>query len=72
MNLRALLEKSADADPLREMIGFAAQRLTESEVGGLTEAGFGEKSQRAWRSETAIATRNGRRAPARWSCVVTS
>jgi hypothetical protein len=24
MNLRALLEKSSDADPLREMIGFTA------------------------------------------------
>lgn len=26
MNLRAILEKSPDADPLREMIGFASQR----------------------------------------------
>jgi len=44
MNLRALLEKSADADLLREMIGFAAQRLMELEIGLLTGAGRGERS----------------------------
>lgn len=44
MNLRAVLEKSPDADLLREMIGFAAQRLMELEVGGLTGAACGEKN----------------------------
>jgi putative transposase len=44
MALRALLEKSSDADLLREMIGFAAQRLMELEVAGLTGAGHGERS----------------------------
>jgi putative transposase len=45
MNLQALLEKTPDANFLREMIGFAAQRLMELEVEGLTGATYGEKSQ---------------------------
>jgi transposase-like protein len=44
MNLQALVGKSADADFLREMIGFAAQRLMDLEVDSLTGAGYGEKS----------------------------
>ena len=44
MALRGLMEKSADADLLREMIGFAAERLMELEVGAATGAGYGEKS----------------------------
>jgi putative transposase len=44
MTLRTLLEKSSDADLLREMIGFTAQRLMELEVEGLTGAAYGEKS----------------------------
>jgi transposase-like protein len=44
MTLKALLEKSADSDLLREMIGFTARRLMELEVEGLTGAAPGERS----------------------------
>src|SRR5438552_8292579 len=44
MSLRTLLEKSSDADLLREMVGFAAQRLMELEVESLTGAAHGERS----------------------------
>src|SRR6516162_11755715 len=44
MSLRTLLEKSADVDLLREMVGFAAQLLMELEVESLTGAAHGERS----------------------------
>ena len=44
MTLRSMLEKGTDADLLREMIGFAAHRLMELEVQGLTGAAPGERS----------------------------
>jgi hypothetical protein len=53
MALKALVEKPSDADLLREMIGFAAQRLMELEVEGLTGAPYGEKTPER------LAQRNG-------------
>ena len=55
MSLRALIEKAPDADLLREMIGFAAQRLMELEIGELAGASYGEKSAER------LAQRNGYR-----------
>ena len=55
MNLRALVEKTPDADLLREMIGFAAQRLMQLEIESLAGAGYGEKSRER------LAQRNGYR-----------
>jgi len=55
MDVQALVGKTADGDFLREMIGFAAQRLMELEVGGLTGAAYGEKDAER------LAQRNGYR-----------
>src|SRR6201994_1422473 len=55
MNLRGLLEKTADTDFLREMISFTAQRLMELDVESLTGAPHGA------RAPDRLAHRNGYR-----------
>lgn len=55
MTLQRLLAKSSDAEFLRSMIGYTAQRLMELEVEGRTGAAYGK------RSATRTAQRNGYR-----------
>ena len=55
MTLQSLLAKSSDAEFLRSMIGYTAQRLMELEVEGRTGAPHGK------RSPTRTAQRNGYR-----------
>jgi hypothetical protein len=44
MDLRALVERSADVDLPREWIGCAAERLMKLELGAKIGADYGEKS----------------------------
>ncbi len=53
MNRRALMEKSPDADFLREMIDYGAQWLMDLDAGRVTGAAHGETS--------ALVQRNGYR-----------
>jgi hypothetical protein len=66
MDLKSLLEKTPDANGLREMIYFSGDKLMELEVGQLTGSGYSEKSPER------LAHRNGRPAPARSSCAFRS
>jgi hypothetical protein len=79
MTLRSMLEKGTDADVLREMIGYAAQRLMEMEVQAVTGAGHGERcpdrqvQRNGYRDRGWDGGAEGpHRAPARSSCAFPS
>jgi transposase-like protein len=55
MSLYAIIENTENADILRDMIGFTAERLMELEVENKTGAAYGEKSRER------LAQRNGYR-----------
>jgi putative transposase len=61
MSLCSLVEKAPDAGLLREMIGFAAERLMELEIGGLTGASYGEKSAERLMQRNGDREHDGRR-----------
>ena len=63
MNLRALVEKTPDADLLREMIGFAAERAKSARNGAMLEL--------PWRDRRAccVTLRNGS-CPLGWCSLV--
>ncbi len=64
MSLRKLIEKTPDADIVREMIGFADERLMEMEVSGLAGLLLGSAHRTVLSSATAIAAVSGRCVPA--------
>ena len=70
--LRALLEKGSDTTFLREMIGFAAERLMQLETETLCGAAPGERSADRLTSATATETATGRPGPGRSSCAYPS
>jgi hypothetical protein len=55
--MRTLEGKTFDADLLREMIGFAAQRMMELEVEIRPERPMGTRALSVWRSATATVTK---------------
>lgn len=63
-NLRTFVEKSPNADLLREMIGFAGQRLIELEIHGQSEAAHGESSAQRLAQRNGCRTGSGKPASA--------
>jgi len=59
MSVWPLVEKSADADLLREMIGFAAERLMELEVGSARVLNSAKRIHCGLHSATATVTAIG-------------
>ena len=44
LQLQALLDKGSDADLLREMMTYTANRMMDLDVEGITGAAYGERS----------------------------
>ena len=64
MALLELVEKAADADLVREMLAFAAERIMDAEVEAVTGAAKGARSAPRENTATAIASGIGIRAQA--------
>jgi putative transposase len=60
MALADLAEKGADADLLREMIRYVAQRLMEMDVETLCGPAYGERSCGRWPISSAASFRSWR------------
>ena len=63
MALAELAEKGPDADLLREMIQYVAQRMMEMDVEGRCGAAFGTEARSGRTAATATATGAGTPAP---------
>ena len=72
MSLRDLLEKTADTDFLREMIGFTARRLMELEVESLTGAPHGTRTPDRFTQRNGYRERDWRPVPEPSNCVFQS
>ena len=70
--VRELLEKGSDTTLLREMIGFAAQRLMELETDTLCGAGHGERSESRTNHRNGFRDRDWQTRPGPWSCAFRS